>query len=96
MDAAKLSTCNKILCTNTTILNNSLDEILAHCSPDTFVSIIGPKAGYFPDPLFARGDDVVSGRIVKKGELFLQLIAEKNAGETLHKRPVSRKRPTPV
>ncbi|MEA3435555.1 MAG: DUF364 domain-containing protein [Thermodesulfobacteriota bacterium] len=77
MDAAKLSTCNKILCTSTTILNNSLDEILAHCSPDAFVSIIGPTAGYFPNPLFARGVDVVSGRIVKDGELFLQLIAER-------------------
>jgi uncharacterized protein (DUF4213/DUF364 family) len=77
MDATKLSTCNKILCTSTTILNNSLDEILAHCSPDAFVSIIGPTAGYFPDPLFARGVDVVGGRIVKNGELFLQLLAEK-------------------
>jgi len=49
MDVTKLSTCNKILCTSTTILNNSLDEILVHCSPDAFVSIIGPTAGYFPD-----------------------------------------------
>jgi len=72
----KLSKCNKILCTSTTILNNSLDEILAHCSPDAFISIIGPTAGYFPDPLFARGVDVVGGRVVKNGALFLQLIAE--------------------
>jgi len=77
LDATKLSTCNKILCTSTTILNNSLDEILAHCSPDAFVSIIGPTAGYFPDPLFARGVDVVGGRTVKNGELFLQLLAER-------------------
>jgi len=77
LDATKLSTCNKILCTSTTILNNSLDEILAHCSPDAFVSIIGPTAGYFPDPLFARGVDVVGGRIVKNGAQFMQLLAEK-------------------
>ena len=77
LDLTKLSTCNKILCTSTTVLNNSLDEILAHCSPAAFVSIIGPTAGYFPDPLFARGVDVVGGRAVKNGELFLQLLAEK-------------------
>ncbi len=77
LDATKLSTCNKILCTSTTILNNSLDEILTHCSPDAFVSIIGPSAGYFPDPLFARGVDVVAGRVVKNGALFLQLLAER-------------------
>ena len=77
LDARKLSACNKILCTSTTILNNSLDEILAHCSQDAFVSIIGPTAGYFPDPLFARGVDVVGGRVVKNGALFLQLLAER-------------------
>ncbi len=77
LDATKLSSCNKILCTSTTILNNSLDEILARCSQDAFVSIIGPTAGYFPDPLFARGVDVVGGRVVKNGALFLQLLAER-------------------
>ncbi len=77
LDASELSTCNKILCTSTTVLNNSLDEILAQCSPDAFVSIVGPTAGYFPDPLFARGVDVVGGRVVKSGALFLQLLAER-------------------
>jgi len=54
-----------------------MDQILAHCSPDAFVSIIGPTAGYFPDPLFFRGVDVVGGRVVKNGALFLQLLAER-------------------
>jgi uncharacterized protein len=76
-DPAKLSTCNKVLCTGTTVLNNSLDEILSHCSPDAFVSIIGPTAGYFPDPVFARGVDVVGGRVVKDGDIFLKRLAEK-------------------
>jgi len=77
LDVTKLSTCNKILCTSTTILNNSLDEVLSHCSPDAFVSIIGPTAGYLPDPLFARGVDVVGGRVVKDGPLFLQQLSER-------------------
>jgi len=57
-------------------LNNSLDEILSFCSSDAFVSIIGPTAGYFPDPLFARGVDVVGGRVIKDGAQFLQLLSE--------------------
>jgi len=77
LDATKLGTCNKILCTSTTILNNTLDEILACCSAGAFISIIGPTAGYFPDPLFARGIDVVGGRVVKSGEPFLQLLSER-------------------
>jgi uncharacterized protein (DUF4213/DUF364 family) len=57
-------------------LNNSLDDILGHCALDAWVSIIGPTAGYFPDPLFKRGVDVVGGRVVKDGELFLQLLRQ--------------------
>jgi uncharacterized protein len=75
LDVTKLRRCNKIICTSTTLLNNSLDAVLANCSPDAFVSIIGPTAGYFPDPLFARGVDVVGGRVVKDGERFLQRLA---------------------
>ena len=76
LDPTKLNTCNKVLCTSTTVLNNSLDEILSHCAPDALVSIIGPTAGYFPDPLFNRGVAIVGGRVVKDGDLFLQLLAE--------------------
>ena len=86
LDPKTLSSCNKILCTSTTLLNNSLDEILAHCSPDAFVSIIGPTAGFFPDPLFARGIDVVGGRVVENDTLFWQLIVEgKRWGKTTRK-----------
>ena len=77
LDPSELISCNKVLCTSTTILNNSLDNILSHCAPDAFVSIIGPTAGYFPDPLFARGVDVVGGRIIKDGPQFLDLLAER-------------------
>lgn len=73
-DVTQLARCNKILCTSTTVLNHSLDEILAHCSPDAFVSVVGPSAGYFPDPLFARGVDVVGGRVVENSEEFLQCL----------------------
>jgi len=76
LNAASLNSCNKVLCTSTTILNNSLDEMLSQCAPQALVSIIGPTAGYFPDPLFNRGVDVVGGRVVKDGELFIQLLRE--------------------
>jgi len=76
LDASELRTCNKVLCTSTTILNNSLDEILSRCPSDAFISIIGPTAGYFPDPLFARGVDVVGGRVIKDGPQFLQLLEQ--------------------
>lgn len=76
LDPDELKSCNKVLCTSTTILNNSLDEIMTHCDPDAFVSIVGPTAGYFPDPVFARGVDVVGGRMVTDSDLFFQLLEQ--------------------
>ena len=96
LDPANLNSCHKILCTSTTVLNNSLDEILSHCSPEAFVSIIGPTAGYFPDALFARGVDVVGGRAVKDGEKFCVCLRKGNAGGLPHKGHVSGKIPIPV
>lgn len=85
-DVTQLATCNKILCTGTTVLNNTLDEILGHCSPDAFVSVVGPTAGYFPEPLFACGVHVVGGRVVTKSEEFLQrLIQRKRWMDTTQK-----------
>jgi uncharacterized protein len=77
LDPAELLTCNKVLCTSTTVLNNSLDDILFHCRPEAFVSVVGPTAGYFPDPLFARGVDVVGGRVVENSGLLFELLSEK-------------------
>jgi len=59
------------------VLNDSLEDILAICPPETFVSVIGPTAGYFPDPLFSRGVDVVGGRVVTDRAAFLKLLAER-------------------
>ena len=77
MDSSFLLDCNKVLCTSTTVFNNTIDDILSNCSQDAFISIIGPTAGYFPDPLFEKGVNVVGGTMVKNGELFMELIAAK-------------------
>ncbi|PVV24134.1 MAG: hypothetical protein B6D78_01975 [gamma proteobacterium symbiont of Ctena orbiculata] len=61
LDPRALRDCNKILCTAATLLNDSLDEILAHSGHAQRVAVIGPTAGCLPDPLFSRGVDVVGG-----------------------------------
>ena len=76
LDVDELKRCNKVLCTGTTLLNDTLDEVLAYCSAAEHISVLGPTAGYFPDPLFKRGVDVLGGRMVKDGALLLELIAE--------------------
>ncbi len=74
LDVAALRRCNKVLCTSTAVLNDTIDEVLANCAEAEHVSVIGPTAGFFPDPLFARGVDVVGGRYVVDGDKLLSRI----------------------
>lgn len=77
LDTDELRHCNKVLCTSTTVYNNTLDSILDHCRDDAFISVVGPTAGFFPDPLFARGVDVVGGTFIHDGALFMRLLNDK-------------------
>ncbi|MFX1339607.1 MAG: Rossmann-like domain-containing protein [Promethearchaeota archaeon] len=76
LDPARLEACNKILITSTTILNESIDDILKFCSNAEKISIIGPTAGFFPDPLFSRGVDIVGGTYIHDSNLFMELISK--------------------
>lgn len=77
LDVSELNSCNKVLCTSTTLLNDTIDEVLKECTSALHISVLGPTAGYFPDPLFAKGVNVLGGRFVSDGMLLLQLIAER-------------------
>jgi uncharacterized protein (DUF4213/DUF364 family) len=77
LDTSELYHCNKILCTSTTVYNDTLDNVLRHCRNDAFISVVGPTAGFFPDPLFERGVDVVGGTLIHDGALFMRLLADK-------------------
>lgn len=79
LDPAALGRCNKILCTSTLVLNDSVDRMLEHCRHAERVAIIGPSAGFLPDPLFARGVDTVGGNQVVDAAQFL---ARCKRGET--------------
>lgn len=66
MDPEQLQSCNKVLCTASTLLNNTLDEILSYCTSAERIALIGPTAGCLPDPLFKRGVNIVGGSSVAK------------------------------
>lgn len=77
LDVKALEGCNKVLCTGTTVQNGTFEEVLSHCCAAEHISVLGPTAGYFPDPLFARGVHVLGGRLVNDGQLLLELIAQR-------------------
>ncbi|MBN1801356.1 MAG: hypothetical protein JW891_07610 [Candidatus Lokiarchaeota archaeon] len=71
LDPRRLLKCTKILITSTTIMNDTIDAILENCIGAEFVSIIGPTGGFFPDPLFLRGVDVVGGSQIVDHAFFI-------------------------
>lgn len=61
LDPDVLRTCNKIICTGATLLNDSLEAMLGYFPSAARVVLLGPTVGFFPDPLFARGIDAAGG-----------------------------------
>lgn len=61
LDPGRLRACNKILISATTLLNNTLEEILRYSGHAEHITVLGPTAGFFPDPLFGRGITAVGG-----------------------------------
>jgi uncharacterized protein (DUF4213/DUF364 family) len=63
-DPDELGDCNKVVSTGTVLLNDTLAAAISACRRAGYVAMVGPTAGFVPDPLFARGVDGVGGVIV--------------------------------
>lgn len=61
LDHRRLETCNKIIITGTTLLNQTLDEVLSHCQQAEQVNLLGPSASCIGEPLFERGVTSIGG-----------------------------------
>ena len=79
LDPSRLNQCNKVLITGTTILNNSIDEVLSQCKNAKKIAVVGPSASILPDPLFRRGVTVIGGTQVRDIGLFHTLFQSNNS-----------------
>lgn len=61
LDPARLAGCTQVVCTSTTLLNDSLEALLPHVRGCRELVLVGPSAGCVPDPLFARGVTAMGG-----------------------------------
>ena len=67
-DPQTLEGCTKVMITASTLLNNSLDALLDYTRQAQRRVMIGPTAGFFPDPLFARGISAIGGSEIRNPE----------------------------
>lgn len=70
LDARELESCDKVLSTSTVLLNDTLDEVLAHCRGARAFALIGPGAACLPDALFARGVTLLGGAWIEDADAF--------------------------
>ena len=74
LEPSKLKECNKVLITGTTVLNETIDDILQYCTNATQASIIGPTASFLPDPIFERGINILGGAFVADSDNLIRSI----------------------
>lgn len=80
LDASRLGACNKVLVTAATLLNDTIEDVLAYTRDAERVVVIGPTAGFFPDPLLARGVTGVGGTWIDNPAIA---IARQRAGDQM-------------
>jgi uncharacterized protein (DUF4213/DUF364 family) len=85
-DVSELNNCNKVLSTASTLLNDSLDEVLAHTKAAEIIVVVGPTAGFLPDPLFARGVSAIGGsQIIDVDKAIHRLSNKQGLGDAARK-----------
>lgn len=77
---AVLPFADVVLITGTTLLNDTLEHLLALCRPAARVVVVGPTVGLLPDALLRRGVDVLGGIRVTAPDAFLDVLSEGGSG----------------
>jgi uncharacterized protein len=69
-----------LLITGTTLLNDTLEELLSWARPEARVTVVGPTVGALPDAFLKRGADILGGIKITDPDVFLDLLAEGGSG----------------
>lgn len=69
-----------LIITGVTLINHTLEKILATAKPGADIAVMGPSASGLPEPLFNRGVRVVGGVEVTHPEKLLEIISLGGSG----------------
>src|SRR5580700_343378 len=69
-----------LLVTGTTLLNDTLEDLLSWARPEARVTVVGPTVGLMPDAFLRRGADILGGVRITEPDAFLDLLAEGGSG----------------
>lgn len=69
-----------LVITGTTLINDTLDNLLRLAKPEAQITVVGPTASLLPDAFYKRGVDVLGGISVTNPDELLDLLAEAGSG----------------
>ena len=69
-----------LIITGATLVTHTLEKILQSAAPEAEIAVMGPTAGFLPEPLFQRGVRVVGGVWVNKPDQLLDVLAAGGSG----------------
>ena len=75
-----IPTADVVLITGSTLVNNTLEDLLALVRPDARVTVVGPTVGMLADAFLARGADVLGCVRITEPDEFLDLLVEGGSG----------------
>jgi len=69
-----------IIITGLTLVNNTIDGLLAAIPPDAIVIVTGPSSSLVPDILFRNKVSIIGATRILKPELLFPIVSESGAG----------------
>ena len=69
-----------LLVTGTTLINDTLDHLLALAKPHCRVAMVGPTVGLLPDAFLSRGAQILGSIEIRRPDEFLDVLAEGGSG----------------
>jgi uncharacterized protein (DUF4213/DUF364 family) len=65
-----------VLITGSTMVNDTLEDLLALAKPRARVTVVGPTVGMLPDAFLRRGADILGSVRITEPDTFLDVLAE--------------------
>jgi uncharacterized protein (DUF4213/DUF364 family) len=69
-----------LLITGTTLINDTLEELLRLAKPSARVTMVGPTVSLLPDAFLRRGADILGTVRITAPDEFLEMLAEGGSG----------------
>ena len=69
-----------VIITGSTMVNNSLKDIVHYLPPNGTTILVGPSSSFIPDALFEKGIDIIGATEITHPEKMLQIVSESGTG----------------